>query len=89
MSILVTVEDQTSALLCCAEAHALPPWSPNQIIKDTLRHYAERGDIQVSLQDVYGPKCFFFNWSCPFVVLVKLLNEITFGSTNRLIFTSK
>ena len=43
----VTVEDQTSALLCCAEAHALPPWSPNHIIKDTLKHYAERGDIQV------------------------------------------
>ena len=43
----MTVEDQTSALLCCAEAHALPPWSPNQIVKDTLKHYAERGDIQV------------------------------------------
>jgi hypothetical protein len=43
----VTVEDQTSALLCCAEAHALPPWSPDLIIQETLKHYAERGDIQV------------------------------------------
>lgn len=45
----VTIEDQTSALLCVAEAHQRTLWKPNKIIRDLLFHFAEHGDVQTSV----------------------------------------
>ena len=44
----VTVEDQTAALnLCGIQPFTYIPWNPDEMARNMLMHYAERGDIQV------------------------------------------
>jgi hypothetical protein len=45
----VTIEDQTSALLCTEAATLSPSWNDESILKHTLIHYAEQGDVQTAV----------------------------------------
>ena len=45
----VIVEDQTSALLCVDTAFDQQMWAATPIIRDTLNHFAETGDVQTAI----------------------------------------
>ena len=45
----VTIEDQTSALLCVPAATSHADWTDDSIIKSTIMFYSEKGDVQTAI----------------------------------------
>ena len=45
----IVVVDQTSSLLCVDTALVRPSWTSTNIIRDTLKQFAEHGDVQTAI----------------------------------------
>ena len=54
----VEVPDQTSKLLCMESALERPAWSSTPVLRNTLIHFAETGDVQTAISSMFFV-CFF------------------------------
>ena len=48
----VEVPDQTSKLLCMESALERPAWSSTPVLRNTLIHFAETGDVQTAISSM-------------------------------------
>ena len=55
----VEVPDQTSKLLCMESALERPAWSPTPVLRSTLIHFAETGDVQTAISSMFLTAIFF------------------------------
>jgi hypothetical protein len=49
----VEVPDQTSKLLCMESALERPAWSATPVLRNTLIHFAETGDVQTAISSMF------------------------------------
>ena len=49
----VEVPDQTSKLLCMESALERPAWSSTPVLRNTLIHFAETGDVQTAISSMF------------------------------------
>ena len=49
----VEVPDQTSKLLCMESALEIPAWSSTPVLRNTLIHFAETGDVQTAISSMF------------------------------------
>ena len=49
----VEVPDQTSKLLCVESALERPDWVSTSVLRNTLVHFAEIGDVQTAISSMF------------------------------------